>query len=175
MLNEDQKIRVRVLFVLAAMVCAAIGVFSGWPLWVWIPLSALLLIAPTLISYALAEWVLLRGGRQHRVRTPRAQHSDGDVPAAPTSHESASTHRPDGTGTFYEPAAQHAAALVRTLPEGERQTMFARGLAKVLDAHELHDAADSMRNWFDNAATSTTRTASTATSRSTRAASPNGF
>lgn len=63
MVTADQKAKLRVLSIVLAAACAVLGVVYGWPMWLWIGLVVVLLLAPTLIAYGLVEWSLRKKPR----------------------------------------------------------------------------------------------------------------
>ncbi|MCA1184978.1 hypothetical protein LCD36_00775 [Saccharopolyspora sp. 6T] len=63
MLNDNQKLGLRVVSVLVAALWVVLGLVGGWPLWVWLLLAASSLAAPALFGVVLTESVLRRGTR----------------------------------------------------------------------------------------------------------------
>lgn len=64
MLNSDQRTTLRVLSIGAAVVWVILGLSMGWPLWLWIGLAVVSLVAPPLANTVLAERALRAGARQ---------------------------------------------------------------------------------------------------------------
>lgn len=156
MLSEDQRTRLRVLCIGAALVWIALGLVSGWPAWVWIALAVASAFVPPIVAYVQAERVLRRSGRGARRRSSRrsgaAEDSGGDAdggseggtlnaqesaPAVALAGRAPAPRR-DATAT------DHALALVASLPPSQRHR-FARDLARLLDDNELRTAARSVR------------------------------
>ncbi|QIZ36152.1 hypothetical protein [Saccharopolyspora sp. ASAGF58] len=58
MLSSEQKTRLRALSVVVAAIWVALGLLYQWPLWLWIGLAIVSLLAPSLIAYGIVEWNL---------------------------------------------------------------------------------------------------------------------
>lgn len=56
MFSAEGKTRLRVLFMFLAIVWVIVGLFYGWPVWLWLSLAGLSLIMPWLIMFAVVEW-----------------------------------------------------------------------------------------------------------------------
>ncbi|SDW61834.1 hypothetical protein SAMN05216215_1004155 [Saccharopolyspora shandongensis] len=58
MLSSEQKTRLRVLSVVVAAIWVALGLIYQWPMWLWIGLAFVSLLAPSLTAYGVVEWHL---------------------------------------------------------------------------------------------------------------------
>ncbi|MFC7343053.1 hypothetical protein [Saccharopolyspora griseoalba] len=83
MLTTDQKTQIRVLSVMLAVACAVLGLVYGWPLWLWIALVVVLLLAPSLIAYGVVEWNLRKRQPNPQVQEEWEPPWEEPVPAAP--------------------------------------------------------------------------------------------
>lgn len=147
MLSEDQRVRFRTLSVGVAVMWVTVGLLSGWPLWVWALLAGLSLLAPSLLTYVMAERILRKGRKQ----SP----ANGSVPSrSPSGGGSAtagsvdSRHGVRSVPSSTKSAAHHAVELVRGVPSEPRRNLLANDLAELLDTHDLRSAARDVRREF---------------------------
>ncbi|MEU5853133.1 hypothetical protein [Saccharopolyspora shandongensis] len=64
MLSGEQKTRLRVLSVVVAAIWVVLGLIYQWPMWLWIGLAFVSLLAPSLIAYGIVEWNLRKRTRK---------------------------------------------------------------------------------------------------------------
>ncbi|WP_190818284.1 hypothetical protein [Saccharopolyspora pogona] len=84
MLSSDQKARLRALSLIVAVIWVVLGVVFSWPLWLWIGLGVVSLLAPSLIAWGLVEWNLReRSGKAHELAEEEVVEEQPPTPEPP--------------------------------------------------------------------------------------------
>lgn len=70
MVSDQHKAMIRAASVLAAVVWAVLGLFGGWPHWLWSLLALFSLVGPSLVVHGVHEWNLHRAGSRSAPQPP---------------------------------------------------------------------------------------------------------